>query len=284
MQQNQSSLITAKFLRDDEPITADLDAVTVDIERDDGTQIVTAGVANPVEDQPGVYSYLLTAADTALLDDLTVHWSGTVSGLAEAATTYVEVAGGVIFTVEQARTIDPLQNTEKYPTATIRAYRSLVEDALEDWCGCAFVPRYARELVSGAFAREVPDAYASYVMLHKPLVSRVRHLGIDGEEMQDFSDVMALPTGALFRTSGWPIGVANIDVAYEHGWLEPPQRITQAALTLAKHWIVKGPLDDRITAMTTDQGTFPMLTPGVRGSHSGLPDVDEAISQYRYLK
>jgi hypothetical protein len=52
-------------------------------------------------------------------------------------------------------------------------------------------------------------------------------------------------------------------------------------MLLTKVWLIKGPLDDRLTSLSTDDGTFTLLTPGVRGSVFGIPEVDATLAQYR---
>ena len=52
----------------------------------------------------------------------------------------------MLFTVAQARAMSPLADTVKYSTQKIIDARTLVETALEDACGVAFVPRYRREV------------------------------------------------------------------------------------------------------------------------------------------
>jgi hypothetical protein len=71
-------------------------------------------------------------------------------------------------------------------------------------------------------------------------------------------------------------------VGYEHGFDFPPARISRAAILLAKRWLVEGPIDDRATSLITEDGTFALTTPGLRGALFDLPEVNAAIEEYNY--
>jgi hypothetical protein len=69
----------------------------------------------------------------------------------------------------------------------------------------------------------------------------------------------------------------NVVVGFEHGRDRPPERLRRAALLLAKVWLVSGPVDDRTSTLTSDGGTFSLVTPGRGGSIFGVPEVDAAV-------
>ena len=244
------------------------DAATVTITRDDGTAIVTGAAAT--EAGTGVVSYTLTPAQTAQLDVLTVAWTAAFGGQAQTFTDTVEIAGGVFFTIAQLRAMNSqLANETKYPDSAIVEARTLAETALEDACDVAFVPRYRRETFNGVGA--------SQVVLRYSRVSAVRSLKNDGTSV---SGAVPSGDGVLYLQGGFAAGFGNWDIAYEHGYPEPPPRVAQAALLLAKNWLIKGPVDDRQTAMTTDDGTFSLSTPGLRGATFGIPEVDAVVAAY----
>jgi hypothetical protein len=87
----------------------------------------------------------------------------------------------------------------------------------------------------------------------------------------------------VYYSAGWTAGRRNVIVGYEHGLDRPPERIKRGALLLLKRWLVEGPVDDRTTSMSNDDGTFSLATPGRGGSIFGLPELDAAImaSPYR---
>lgn len=244
-------------------------APTVTVTRADGTPVTTGAVTD--EAAVGVYTVTIPATSNTLLDRLDVVWVAPVNGVDQEHRDVVEVAGGYLFTIAEARAIPPLNNTTAYPEATIVDMRTLVEQALEDACGVAFVPRYTRETVDGTGDR--------FLGL-EPVVTRMRSLTINGVEVTA-GDIAARPTGVVYHTSGtFGYGYGNVIVGYEHGYAEPPGPVRQAALLLAKTWLVQGPIDQRTTAMSTEDGTFTLATPGLRGSLFGVPQVDATVNRY----
>lgn len=248
------------------------DAATIGITRDDGTVLVAAGTAT-TDTGTGVVSYTLTPTQTALLDSLTVTWTATFGGQPQAFKEIVEVAGDVLFTIAQARAVKPLDNATAYPLAAITEARVMVETALEDACGVAFVPRYKRLTVSGD---------GSGLLMLPPRTTAIRSVTRAGVAFTslELADILLQPSGLAYYPSGWTAGNGNLVVGVEHGYPYPPPRVTQAALTLAKNWLVRGPIDDRSTSFSTEDGTFLLSTPGMRGATFGVPEVDATVSAY----
>jgi hypothetical protein len=85
----------------------------------------------------------------------------------------------------------------------------------------------------------------------------------------------------VYYSAGWTVGRRNVIVGYEHGLDRPPERIRRGGLLLLKRWLVEGPVDDRTTSMSNDDGTFSLATPGRGGSIFGLPELDAAIRRRR---
>lgn len=270
--QGRSATLTRTFYVDGVATNPTPDTATVGIVRDDGTELVTAGTA-ATEAGTGVVTFTLTPSQTALLDALVVTWAATFGGQSQTFTDIVEVAGGVLFTIAQARALKPLDNAVAYPIASLIEARTMVETALEEACGVAFVPRYAREFVSGS---------GGSMLLLRPKVRAIRSIAVNGVALSQslLDTIRVLPTGEAYYPTGWNAGIANLEVAYEHGHNYPPPRVTQAALTWAKNFLVKGPIDDRTTSLTSEDGTYVLATPGMRGSWTGIPEVDATIAQY----
>jgi hypothetical protein len=246
---------------------ADPGTVTVGITSDDGTILVAPGTAT-MGTGAASRTFNLTALDTALLDILTVTWVSTLQG---PDTSIIEIVGDFLFTIAQARAMAPLSNTTIYPTARIAEVRTLVETSLEDACGVAFVPRYRREAVNGSGGTKL--------VLSRPRVIAIRSVLLGGV-VTSFIDIVPSGPGVLYNPLGWTAGFGNYSIAYEHGYPTPPPMATRAALTWAKRFLVEGPIDDRATSMSSADGTFMLLTPGIRGSVSGIPVVDAFIQQY----
>jgi hypothetical protein len=246
--------------------------VTVGITRADGTVLVAAGAATSgTSTAPRTYN--LTTTHTALLDRLLVTWTSTLKG---TLVSYVEVVGGFLFGIAEARALKPLDSVTNYTTAAIIDMRTTVEQALEEECGVAFVPRYTRETVNG------PGTMT--LLLKWPKVTAIRS-ALVGTTTLTSTDLAALTYGLGGVVGGyaWTAGIGNLTVGYEHGYPTPPAEIRRAALTLAKMWLVgqRSPIDDRaITFNTTDGGTYSLAVPGRNGSHFGHPDVDIAVDRY----
>jgi hypothetical protein len=270
--QGRSATIQHTFYDSGVPTDPSPDAATVTITRDDGTVLVATTAAS--EAGTGTVSYTLTPVETALLDRLTVTWTATFGGQPQNFVDIVEVAGDTLFTIAQARAIKPLDNATLYPTSAITETRTLVEQALEDACGVAFVPRYKRESFDGAGL--------STLLAHQPYVRAIRAVVLDGAVVSagTLATIKGNATGRLYFPDSWSAGYGNYSIAYEHGYDRPPLRITQAALTLAKNWLVKGPIDDRTTAFSTEDGTYSLATPGMRGASFGIPEVDATVQEY----
>jgi hypothetical protein len=267
VQQNTPLTLSQQWSEDGAAV--DPGTVTLGIDRADGTVLVAAGTATSGSGtSPRTFN--LTTTHTALLDTLEVTWTSTLKG---SLLSYVEVAGGFLFSIAQARAVSPLNNTTAYPTATIVQMRTTVEQALEDACGVAFVPRYRLETLSG------PGGTS---LLLAPRTTAIRSATVSDTVLAagDLTDLTYSPTGFVDGYA-WTYGSSNITVGYEHGWPSPPERIRRAALTLAKAWLVEGPVDDRASTFSSvDGGTYGLVVEGRAGSQFGLPTVDAAVNQY----
>lgn len=239
--------------------------VTVQVTRSDGTDLL-APDTTATRTAAGTYTYNLQTVHTTLLDQLTATWT---SGNLGTLTTRVEVVGGFLFSIGQLRAASPtLQDPAKYPTGDLISMRTVVEDALESELGYALVPRFAR-------SRTTND----YVKL-KPYVRAIRSVTSDAStvdaSMLTFSDT-GFVTGYRWR------GVTT--VTYEHGLDGPSPRATAEALTLARSWLIRGPIDDRVTTVSSpDTGiTSVLAVPGRGGSIFGVPSVDAFVQSERLV-
>ena len=210
----------------------------------------------------GTAKLTLTPAETATLDTLTVIWTASFGGQPQEFVDVVEIAGDYLFTTAELRALSTgtggLANPTNYPDSKLVAMRTRVEQALEDACGVAFVPRYGQETYAGSLP---------------PRTHRLRWVTVD--------DVAITPTPALADLKAdygllWP----TVQVAYEHGYDTPPERMRQAALFLAKYWLMPTAVDDRAITMATDTGTYAMFQAGVRGHEFPSPEVQAAVDQY----
>lgn len=284
--------ITATFTVDGVGSAPSPNAAAVTLIRDsDGTTVASAA-ATPGAN--GVFTYFVTPAQAGVLDVLTASWTAAVNGNATTITTQVEVVGGFLFTIADARSLPALANPTTYPDANIRAARTLAEQALEDACGVAFVPRFqSRETLDGN--------YQNTLLLRKPRPTLLRSVTVTGVAMSaaDLAQVVLRPTGELYRAALWPGtslyggsaiwgsqstpgGSGNILVSYEHGYPIAPARVSRACLLLAKRWLVDSPVDERTTQVTTEGGTISFLASGTAGPFD-IPDVNQCVVEYGHV-
>jgi hypothetical protein len=270
--QNAAATIYARFYLDGTGTDPTPDSATVTITRANGTVLVASTAATNAG-TGGLFSYQLTTSHTALLDRLTASWTSNLGTI----TTTVEVAGGFLFSIPQARQIAPLDDTVTYTTDALKEKRVLVEQALEDACSVAFVPRYERERLTGLSwnTTQLGTKWAK--------VRTVRESTVGGTAVDAAGIASMVPVGRfVYYPAGWglPTYPYDVTVGYEHGYDTPPARVSEAALLLLKNWMVKGPVDDRTTSFSTEDGTFSLSTPGLRGVTFGIPEVDAVVEKY----
>jgi hypothetical protein len=241
-------------------------SVTVTVTGADGTAVASGAASGT---GTAARTYNLTTTHTALLDRLTVTWASTLKG---TQTSYVEVVGGFLFSIADFRALGTgYANTTNYPTATVVDMRTTVEQALEDACGVAFVPRYELETLNGVTGGLLPVKWAK--------VRAIRTVTVD-TVAGTVADYVALREGMIYGSAYWSAGYGNVTVGYEHGHSTPPMRIKRAALILAKRWITPGSADDRAINVSNETGTYALFQAGVRGHQFDVPEVQAAVDQY----
>lgn len=152
--QAKPGTLTATLVDTNGDPAAPAGTVTVAVTSESGQVILPPGTATSAGSDTGDVEVSVTAAQTSQLDRWTATWSDGGNGSSQSSDH--EVCGGFFFSVSQARAIDPsLQDTEKYPDATILAARQYVEEECEFICDVAFVPRYRRELCDGSAGPEL---------------------------------------------------------------------------------------------------------------------------------
>ena len=253
-------------------ITGGTGAATVTAaKRGDGSDLTPAPA---VSGTAGAYTVALTAAHTATLDALRLTVTAANGASAEVL---VEVVGGFLFSLADARKPGHLEDAVEYPDADVRAARLLAERALEDACGCAFVPRYAREVLDGT------GAPGDDLLVSAPFVRAVRSVAVNGTAWAsgDVSAVVPQDHGALYSPSGFIAGRFAVAVEYEHGMEYPPGEVALAALRLAEWALVDSPVDPRASAITNPDGTYQLLvTAGMRGAVFSVPEANAVVQRY----
>jgi hypothetical protein len=270
--------LTHTFYVDETPTDAS-GAVTATLKRLDGTTVTSGTATHP--GPTGVYTFVIP--EQATVDTLTLDWSGTLAGAVVSVRDHVEVVGGFLFGLAEARAAHTsLADTTAYPSSLLAAKRLEVEQECERICRRAFVPRFARVTLSGNDQDRLPlpnlDGRGSEIR-------SIRAVEVDGTAWAA-GDVTALgftDFGTIKRPGGalWPAGTGNIVVEYEHGLDYPPSELSEAAILRLRSRIampLSGVPDRAVSFTVTEGGTFRLSMPGKQ--QTGIPDVDAVYERH----
>lgn len=278
---NTAATITVTFYNGVSAAEAD-GAVTVTAKKADGTTLFTTSATN--DPAVGVYSVVLPPQ--AQLNIITLVWAGTFTGTPITIESVVEIVGGFYFSIAELRAYDTaLLNTTKYPTQALVDARAYVEAEFEDICERAFVPRFHSE--SGLVA----DRDSGLIWTEMPEVINILTLKVNGVDQigwvnsnyfkRDKYSARALVPSDDARATMY---ATDITAEYEYGMTRVPLPIKQKALKRAKQILMgqNSTMDERATTMLIpDVGTVNLATPGLRGSETGVPDIDVVLWRYK---
>jgi hypothetical protein len=278
---NTAATITVTFYNGSSPAEAD-GAVTVTAIKADGTTLFTTSATN----DPAVGVYSVVIPPQAVLTILTLTWAGTFTGTPITIESTVEIVGGFYFSIAELRAYDKaLENTTKYPTAALVEARAYVEAEFEDICDRAFVPRFYRE--TGI----VSDRDTNLLWTEKPEVIRITSFLVDNVDQMGWVNSNYIkkdkysPRALVVTDSAIGAMYAqDITAEYEFGMTQVPLPIKQKALKRAKMVLTgqNSTIDERATTMMIpDVGTVNLATPGLRGSETGVPDIDVVLWRYK---
>jgi hypothetical protein len=275
------------FTIDEDPTDA-TGAVAVAITDATGAA-VSSGNATSAGAGTGEYTYVLPGQAT--LDHLTVVWSATIAGTALTETSYVDIAGGLFFTLMVGRGSDQsLSDTNRYPTADLVVARLEVETECETICDRSFVPRYERVVLDGTGTSELLLAHSDPVrsVAHVRSIRAVSMAPTLDETFVAFTagQLAALAVagdGTVRRTDGavFTEGRRNVVVEFEYGLDAPPADLVKACLTRFRSRLNlnKSGIPDRASSFTVAEGgTFRLDMPGA--FKTGLPEVDAVYARY----
>jgi hypothetical protein len=245
------------------PTDADT-AVTVDIFRGDGTIFATDAATT----HPATGHYVYTLAPQSALELFQFVWEGTFGGVVQRQTSYVEVVGGYVVSLADLQAESGLST--KTPAQLAEA-RQWFEDRAEAYCGVAFVPRYAREVLDG-------DGTTELDLLHpfpRSVIScKIEGVGQTGTTTWDLYD-----HGVIARDAGsFGVGRRNVEIIYEHGLATVPSDIRDAALTAIRSNVLAtaggGGIPPGVTSLITDAGTYVFGRPS---RPFGIREVDDVL-------
>jgi hypothetical protein len=278
---NTAATITVTFYNGSSPAEAD-GAVTVTAVKGDGTTLFTLPATNEIA--VGVYSIVIPPQ--AALNTFVLTWAGTFTGTPITIETDVEIVGGFYFSIAELRGFDKvLENTTRFPTDALVNARDVVETEFEDICARAFVQRYHREEAL------VPDTDTALLWTEKPEVTNINSVTVDGVDQTAwvaagyFKRDKYSPRALVVSTEAQSALYANdVTMEYEYGMRRVPRLIKEKALKRAKQFLVgqNSTMDERATTMLIpDVGTVNLATPGMRGSETGVPDIDVVLERFK---
>lgn len=249
--------------------------VTVSVARGNGDTLVASRGAAPGANT-GEMAVELTAAETATLDRLTLTWTEAGGGV---YVTTADIVGGFYFSLDEARRASPgLTDTAKYPTALLIDTRAEVEEEAERITGRAFVPRYRRVELDPRQGMRLPFTD----------VRKVRLVTVGGRALPSsvgpFGELYPLTAGQVANGPGYfdPASAGPIVVDFEFGMDVPPPDMKRAALIrmVSRLDLAKTGVPNRNEFQVVDGKFFTVTQPGVRGSLTGLREVDAVYQAY----
>lgn len=251
-------------------------AVTVRVQRADGTDIVAAG-SSTIGSNP--YSRALAPALTATLDLLTATWTDANTGATR--TTLHDIVGGVYITVADLRAWDPAISQQVADDTTVRTRRTSAEQELELITGVAWVPKYRRLTLDGTGDQTLT--------LDDPAVRTVRSVRVytgpasfTTYNAGQLAKVIVNADGTLTRIDDvFDQGTGNVIVEYEHGHNRPPEDLLDAFKIRVRDKITRptsGVQDRAETFQMAQGGTLRFAQPGLYTT--GIPDVDGVYRRY----
>jgi len=253
------------------PTDPDGNTATVTITRKDGTAFGAADQAT-TRISAGLFSY--TLAPQSALELFTFRWKGIFGGLAQYVKTEVEIVGGYVVSLADLKAESGLSTKTDEALAEARQW---FEDRAEDFCGVAFVPRYAREVLDGPGSRKLDLLHAR----PRSIISAK----FDGV-VQDTTTWDLYEAGYIVAPSSFPRGFRNLELIYEHGYDSAPSDIRDAALTAIRSNVLAdtsggGGIPAGVTSLITDAGT--MVFGGRLTRPFGIRAVDDVLLDRRVV-
>ena len=241
----------------------------VTVTRGDGTALVTN---QPATVSGTVASYQLPPAATSRVDQLAAVFTAQDG---RTRTELVDVVGGWVCRIAD---IDGMLarggNAASYPTDAKRAARAAAQELLEQACGVRFTPRYTRVAARG----EGGTLLGTRVLLVRRVISARDAAG----SALDVTQATPIGEGGVVTNPlGWPVGPVTVELEYGLG--AAPMDVVRACAVLASAWLADGPWDDRGWAVSDELGAMRLLTAGIGGAATSIPEVESVIRRYRHV-
>ena len=145
---NSAGRLEVFFYEDGVLVDEDSNTVTVTVTDALGNVLVTNDSTTRVG--VGHYRWVLPAQDD--LNEFTIKWSGTFQGIDQTVTTYADVVGQHLYTVQGARAFgksNHLEDDVKYPAEEIIETREEITEMFEKFCRVSFVPKFGKTTQDG---------------------------------------------------------------------------------------------------------------------------------------
>ena len=202
-------------------------AVTVEVTRADGTDVLPAGTATTKPDDTiGLYQVSLTPAHLAEVDILTATWSITLDDVAQTRQTITEIIGANYFELTELRALPGLSDNSRYPTAKLAEKRTEAQAEIERELGVALVERFGsvtrttdgcRRLRPRRFLRRLLSGSMGGVAFTS---DQIEAIAVDED-------------GSLEWSTGWFNG--DVVLRFVHAYsTTPPPELRDIALQLAR--------------------------------------------------
>jgi hypothetical protein len=255
--------------------------VKVDVVRPDGTFLAQQANASD-EAGAGVYGYQLAPQAECTL--LRLDWTGTIGGVPLTLTTWVEVLGGLLFTIPALRALRVANGTPFAADATplfsdqqLHDARAAVLDEFEQILGFSPVPRFVREHHNG-------DGRGSlFVNKHKP--TTLLSVTVDGAA-KAVGDFDLEDTGKLSWYGGWFPGTRprNVTVEYVAGWDRLHGKAAHAAMVMAAADLDPSAFSGVVSVSTPDGASY-TYEPAETGRggyqrHTGVRILDRWLNRW----
>lgn len=255
----------------DEVATAPTGTLTAVVKRLDGTSIVGSPFTYTVTGTS--CSFTLPGQD--LVDSLTLDWNGTVGGEPVTVRDHIEIVGGFLFNLGDARHQLGL-DANTYPTSLLAAKRTEIEQEFEKICHQAFVPRFSRRSLTG---RDTPRLGTPDMMLRGVRAATVAGTVLDAPAL---AAITVSDHGILTREAGWS---GAVTVEYEHGRDYPPSEISTAGILRlqSRLGMVNSAIPTSAISFTVAEGgVYRLSTPSKQ--RTGQPAVDGVLERYTLMR